>query len=89
MTDRTPTTEAGRRPTTANGAFLSAGLQALGFDEDSADEQVADVEDGARAPLVAALRAVLDDTQHVGHDCGDPECPVDAARAALSREERP
>jgi len=80
MTDRTPTTEAGRHPTTANGAFLSAGLQALGFDEESADQQVADVEAEARAPLVAALQLIK---------AGGDEWSVRTATEALSREARP
>jgi len=36
------------------------------------------------AELEVALRDLLDDTQHIDHDCGDDEyCPVLAARAAL------
>lgn len=34
--------------------------------------------------LRKALRDLLDDTQHTGHDCGDEEwCPVIAARKAI------
>lgn len=32
---------------------------------------------------INALRGLLNDTQHVDHDCGDPRCPVDIARKAL------
>jgi hypothetical protein len=35
--------------------------------------------------LVEALDGLLEDTQHATHHCGDPDCPVDAARAALAR----
>jgi len=38
--------------------------------------------------LEAALQALLDDTQHRDHDCGDEEwCPVIAARAALETKQ--
>lgn len=33
--------------------------------------------------LRVALRALLADTQHAGHDCGDHDCPVAMARQAL------
>lgn len=38
----------------------------------------------AAAPdLLEALRELLDDTQHSTHDCGDDDCPVRRARAAI------
>jgi hypothetical protein len=38
--------------------------------------------------MVAALRNLLDDTQHRDHDCGDTEnCPVLNARALLAKLE--
>lgn len=43
--------------------------------------------DRREAELVAALRALLADTQHSKHNCGDPDCPVDAARAAIAKHE--
>lgn len=33
--------------------------------------------------LRSALRDLLADTPHADHNCGDPDCPVDRARAAL------
>lgn len=33
--------------------------------------------------LRAALRGLLADTQHAEHRCGDEDCPVAIARAAL------
>ena len=36
------------------------------------------------AAVVEALSALLNDTQHSEHACGDPDCPVDFARAALA-----
>ena len=33
--------------------------------------------------LREALEDLLDDTQHSDHDCGDVDCPVTRARAAL------
>lgn len=35
--------------------------------------------------LRAALRGLLTDTQHAEHDCGDEDCPVAVARAALGK----
>ena len=35
--------------------------------------------------LRAALRGLLADTQHAEHDCGDADCPVALARAALGQ----
>jgi len=36
------------------------------------------------AALVEALDDLLADTQHATHDCGDDDCPVRRARAALA-----
>lgn len=36
--------------------------------------------------LQEALRALLEDTQHSDHNCGDPDCPVDAARQLLPEQ---
>lgn len=36
------------------------------------------------AALVVALDDLLADTQHATHDCGDDDCPVRRARAALA-----
>lgn len=36
------------------------------------------------ARLRDALAGLLADTQHSGHECGDGDCPVAAARAALA-----
>lgn len=33
--------------------------------------------------LEVALRELLADTPHANHNCGDPDCPVDRARAVL------
>lgn len=38
--------------------------------------------------LRAALRELLGDTQHAAHACGDPDCPVDRARALLTEGAR-
>lgn len=40
--------------------------------------------DAEIARLREALAGLLNDTQHSEHNCGDPQCPVDAARAALN-----
>lgn len=45
---------------------------------DHADSLRAEVEQ-----LRAALQGLLNDTQHSLHDCGDADCPVAIARAAL------
>ena len=36
--------------------------------------------------LEAALRNLLNDTQHSEHHCGDEACPVSIARAVLAKE---
>jgi hypothetical protein len=36
-----------------------------------------------RDALRKVLIALLADTQHIMHNCSDPDCPVDLARAAL------
>ena len=38
------------------------------------------------AELEAALRNLLNDTQHSEHHCGDEACPVSIARAVLAKE---
>lgn len=53
---------------------------------DDAIQTDADIELIAAAPdLIDALEALLEDTQHAEHDCGDPDCPVRKARAALEK----
>lgn len=39
------------------------------------------------AELVEALKNLLNDTQHSEHFCGDPNCPVANAIAALAKAE--
>ncbi len=34
-----------------------------------------------------ALKDLLEDTQHVDHNCGDEDCPVANARAALGEKQ--
>lgn len=40
------------------------------------------------AELESVLMGLLNDTQHADHNCGDPMCPVDEARAALEAKGR-
>lgn len=42
-----------------------------------------------RVDLREALRALLEDTQHSDHNCGDPDCPVDQARQLLQTKGTP
>jgi hypothetical protein len=42
--------------------------------------------DAQRDRLRAALRDLLEDTQHKHHNCADTDCPVKRAREALARE---
>lgn len=50
------------------------------------DEALANARLIAAAPdLLAALTELLADTQHVRHNCGDPDCPVDVARQVVAR----
>jgi len=40
----------------------------------------------AAAPdLLEALEELMEDTQHKHHDCGNDDCPVRRARAAIAR----
>lgn len=41
-------------------------------------------EDKLRA-AVEALEALLNDSQHSDHECGDDRCPVDSARKVLTK----
>lgn len=53
--------------------------------DDAADKVLAIVTPPATvAALVEALDDLLADTQHATHDCGDDDCPVRRARAALA-----
>lgn len=39
--------------------------------------------------LESVLGALLEDTQHADHRCGDPDCIVDIARRVLAETEDP
>ena len=80
MTDRTPTTEAGRRHEDYCRTFLG---------DDTARDVIA-IEDEARAPLVAALEDIRD--LYTNDNIRPASFAVRAgeiAVAALSREDRP
>ena len=80
MTDRTPTTEAGRR--------LVRWSDGRGGGYVSVDEVLA-IEDEARAPLVAALEAASLALMDANASLSRASIALDVAAERLSREARP
>ena len=86
MTDRTPTTEAGRR--LVQGHFDAAAV--CGMNDAALVDRILAIEDEARAPLVAALEDIRD--LYTNDNIRPASFAVragDIAVAALSRDDRP